>query len=119
MIPILVRAGAKIIQRLRTNFLEYVVCSAPDMVEFLLQSGARVNSLGLSDETALHSAVKYQPSVVQTLIDAGACVDAPHDMDVWWKSSSQWNTPLHYASEYNPELIPILLEAGANPSLKN
>ena len=71
-----------------------------------LKAGADVNAGGR--RTPLHVAAKYSktPAVVETLLKAGARVNAPDKYD---------RTPLHVAAEYSktPAVVEALLKAGA------
>ncbi|EHK17755.1 uncharacterized protein TRIVIDRAFT_160757, partial [Trichoderma virens Gv29-8] len=77
-----------------------------DMVELLLDHGARVNVKDRSDLTALHIAVTGQyKDIVSVLIDRGARLES---------KSEHGDTPLIRAIQANSrEIIQILLERGA------
>ncbi|UKZ79330.1 hypothetical protein TrVFT333_007080 [Trichoderma virens FT-333] len=80
-----------------------------DMVELLLDHGARVNVKDRSDLTALHIAVTGQhKDIVSVLIDRGARLES---------KSEHGDTPLIRAIQANSrEIIQILLERGARVS---
>ncbi|KAL7914164.1 natch and ankyrin domain protein [Trichoderma velutinum] len=77
-----------------------------DMVELLLDHGARINVKDRSDLTALHVAVTGQhKEIVTVLIDRGARLES---------KSEHGDTPLIRAIQANSkEIIQILLERGA------
>ncbi|KAJ4855810.1 ankyrin repeats (3 copies) domain-containing protein [Trichoderma breve] len=77
-----------------------------DMVELLLDHGARINVKDRSDLTALHVAVTGQhKEIVSVLIDRGARLES---------KSEHGDTPLIRAIQANSrEIIQILLERGA------
>ena len=60
--------------------------------------------------TPLHLAARFKSSatVVSTLVQAGANVDA---LDSWQRS------PLHWASEKNPAAVPVLIGGGCKVNL--
>ncbi|PKK51843.1 hypothetical protein CI102_5889 [Trichoderma harzianum] len=80
-----------------------------DMVELLLDHGARINVKDRSDLTALHVAVTGQhKEIVSVLIDRGARLES---------KSEHGDTPLIRAIQANSrEIIQILLERGARVS---
>ena len=85
---------------------------SPESVEQILQAllvaGADVNALDSSGQAPLHKAARYRDSPVQTLLAAGACLEAV----------ARWNSrrPLHYASDYaNLGGVEALLAVGADP----
>ena len=60
--------------------------------------------------TPLHLAAQFRSSVtvVRTLVEAGANVDA---------LDSDQNSPLHLASSLNPAVVPVLIGAGCKVNL--
>ena len=64
--------------------------------------------------TPLHTAATNSktPAVVQTLLDAGAAVNA---------RAKDGRTPLHQAAKFSesPAIVQMLLDAGANPAAKD
>ena len=64
----------------------------------------------LTQVTALHLAAwfKSSPTVVSTLVQAGANVDA---------LNSDHRSPLHWASSENPAIVPVLIGAGCKVNL--
>ena len=64
------------------------------------------------DFTPLHLAARFKSSttVVSTLVQAGANVDA---------LDSFQSSPLHFASSLNPAIVPVLIGAGCKVNLLN
>ena len=86
------------------------------VISVLLEAGADVSERNAWGYQPLHLAAQYgTPSMVRTLLQAGAAVDARaqgYDIHYGWN----W-TPLHRAAGHNPdpEVVAALLEAGADP----
>lgn len=96
----------------------------PDLVQMLLDAGARVNEMSVGQGTALQIAVsRGNIDITEILIAAGADVDCPIGkayQDVCKLSAEKkWSdvieTPIQRAAnEDNMEMVQVLLEAGAD-----
>ncbi len=84
--------------------------SSFDLVKFLIDRGANVNTTGRGRETPLHRATQLTaPRIMQLLIDHGANLDARNDMQ---------QTPLLLAAtKCLAQPVEILLRAGADETL--
>ena len=93
----------------------YLVCGPPgpiDMVEFLIEKGADVNTRMGNKETALIMAIKsLQPEIVKLLLSNGADPDA---------TTGGGDHVLFIAAQQGrKDLIKLLVEYGANVNAKN
>lgn len=96
----------------------------PDLVQKLLDAGARVNEMSADEGTALQIAVRRgNIEITEILIEAGADVDCPIGkayQGVCKRSVEEMRfnvieTPLQRAAnEGNMEMVQVLLEAGAD-----
>ncbi|KAL6355474.1 hypothetical protein LRP88_11065 [Fusarium phalaenopsidis] len=95
----------------------------PDLVQMMLDAGARVNEMSVGQGTALQIAVsRGNIEITEILITAGADVDCPIGkayQDVCKLAAKKWSdvieTPIQRAAnEDNMEMIQVLLEAGAD-----
>lgn len=112
-IPVFAKVGYDLDKRDRYNrtALMYAALSGkPEFVEALApHSDLEVRIEEESKHTSLHLAVnKNFPSVVKTLIEQGAAIEA--------RDANQW-TPLHHAVQMNfLKVVEVLLEQGADPN---
>jgi ankyrin repeat protein len=83
-----------------------------EVVQVLLEGGAKVDRADIYSSTALHTAAWYgRLEVCRLLLDWGAKVDALNR----WK-----NTPLHNAAKGGYlSVVQLLVKRGADSSLKN
>jgi len=83
-----------------------------DVIEVLLDKGAKLDAIGSRGETALYlAASKGNYEVVKLLSEHGANVD---------RASSDGKTPLHRAAMAgDSDTVTVLLDAGADASLKD
>ncbi|KAJ4318419.1 hypothetical protein N0V84_006842 [Fusarium piperis] len=96
----------------------------PDLVQKLLDAGARVNEMSVGEGAALQIAVsRGNMDITEILIAAGADVDCPvgkaYQDACKLSAEKQWSdvveTPIQRAAnEDNMEMVQVLLEAGAD-----
>ncbi len=82
-----------------------------DLLEILVNSGARLEDTDAAGDTALIAAAKSgQRACVELLLEGGADVNAPNALGNW--------TPLHAAAyEQHAAVVMLLMEHGADPSV--
>jgi ankyrin repeat protein len=92
----------------RTPLAQAVLRNKTEIALFLIESGAKPDSVDASQRTVLHLAVeRNNPALVSALLKAGAKPDL-RDKDGW--------TPLHHAAAKNElEVAKALLAGKANP----
>ena len=83
-----------------------------EMVEFLVENGAKVTKKDKFRRSPLINAIRGgHAKIVSYLLSKGSEYDFP---------DSSKNTPIHYACAYGwSEIVELLIQAGANPSLEN
>ena len=96
----------------RTLLINAAIYNRLDVVKYLVQKGADINTCDSIGNTPLHAAVLgNNTKIVQYLLKNGAEVDAKNNFG---------NTPLWVASPTaSLELFEILLLYGADPEIKN
>ena len=92
--------------------LVMAILNHPELIEFLINSGADVNSRNNALETPLHfTALRGNIEGVRLLIENGGDVDA---------KTSSLETPLQFAAKRNQfKVVKFFLEYGANLNAKN
>ncbi|MEK3889775.1 ankyrin repeat domain-containing protein [Bacillus sp. FSL K6-3431] len=112
IVKMLIRSGADLNAPWYTNnYIGYALDQGPEMVKFLLESGADSNNANWLGVTYLHKAAWLGTiEFAQLLIDFGADVNV---LDEEYNS-----TPLGWAAKYGHiEMVQFLLNIGANPHL--
>lgn len=108
----LVRAGASVDAPHNGNLPLHTASytNEPDIVKFLLLSGADVNKIGERGQTALHEAVRYRcMEVIETLLGHGA------DASI---RDSDGFTPLQKASRNGlADVVELLIKSGAGVNI--
>jgi|GEM_PF-4385366 len=94
-----------------TLLFDAIFCNNIDVIEILLQSGARVDFPNKNGIYPLHPACRKNIETVKILIEYNADVNVKSDND---------ETPLHEAcSEGNIEIIKYLIDKGAHVNAQN
>ena len=90
-----------------TPLMIAIIKNRPDMVKFLLESGAPTDKRSLGDNTAMEIAIRYhdREEIIELLLQFGADPNFP---------CTPFSTPLFSACSKNMyKYIPILVKAGA------
>ena len=127
IVEALTKAGADDARATRTNCEkwntdEFFRMATAEQVTACIYNGADLEAKANEDYRPLHMAARYNdnPAVIESLMAAGADLEAKSDYGFWSSGVSQ-QTPLHYAARYNdnPAVIEALLTAGADLEARN
>ncbi|KAJ3463757.1 hypothetical protein MRS44_008543 [Fusarium solani] len=109
----LIDAGAAVNIKKKTGGSALSRAAKPEIADLLIRAGADVHATNRDGMTALHvSAQNNRTKVIETLLSAGARVDA--------RIFSTGSTPLHYAAQYNrPDAARLLSRRGGDIDAKD